>query len=94
MNVGAVSTLTTQSSPVSLSPRKTPVLPNPDSSPSDLSQAARPVYEALQSAWTVPASKAPAFVLPPSGGVLRLFEAVQAIAAERVYPAPIFSFAV
>jgi hypothetical protein len=61
----------------------------------NLSLAAAPVYQALQSAWAAADAHVPLFVLPPDGGsVLRLYEAVQAIAAERVYPAPVFSFAV
>lgn len=59
----------------------------------NLSQAAQPVFEALQSAAALPASANPTYVLPVMGSnYLRLFSAVQAIAAERVYPAPVFSF--
>jgi hypothetical protein len=60
---------------------------------SNLTQLAAPVYQALQSTAAFPASSDPAFVVPLGLGVLRLYEAVQAIAAERVYPAPVFSFA-
>jgi hypothetical protein len=59
----------------------------------NLTQLAAPVYQALQSTAAFPASSDPAFVVPLGTGVLRLYEAVQAIAAERVYPAPVFSFA-
>ena len=58
----------------------------------NLSQAAAPVFEALQSAAEFPPSMDPTYVLPVGGDYLRLFSAVQAIAAERVYPAPVFSF--
>ncbi len=58
----------------------------------NLSQAAFPTYQALQSAAVVPPSTDPTFVPPANGNALRLYSAVQAIAAERVYPAPIFSF--
>jgi hypothetical protein len=59
---------------------------------SNLSEAARPAFQALQSSASVPPSSNPGFVLPANGDFLRLFSAVSAIAAERVYPAPIFSF--
>jgi hypothetical protein len=58
----------------------------------NLSQAAKPVFEALQAAAAFPPSANPTYVLPANGNFLRLFSAVQAIAAERVYPAPVFSF--
>ncbi len=58
----------------------------------NLSQAAQPVFDALQSAAAFPPSADPTYVLPANGSFLRLFNAVQAIAAERVYPAPVFSF--
>ncbi len=59
----------------------------------NLSQLAAPVYQALQSTAAFPPSSDPTFVVPLGTGVLRLYEAVQAIAAERLYPAPVFSFA-
>jgi hypothetical protein len=59
---------------------------------SNLSEAAKPVFQALQATASVPPSSDPGFVLPANGDFLRLFSAVSAIAAERVYPAPIFSF--
>lgn len=58
----------------------------------NLSQAAQPVFAALQSVAAFPPSADPSYVLPPNGNFLRLFSAVQAIAAERIYPAPVFSF--
>lgn len=58
----------------------------------NLSEAARPVYEALQAAAAFPPSTNPAYMLPSNGNFLRLFSAVQAVAVERIYPAPIFSF--
>jgi hypothetical protein len=59
----------------------------------NLSEAAKPVFEALQSAAAFPPSATPTYVLPTDGSdFLRLFTAVQAIAAERIYPAPVFSF--
>ncbi len=58
----------------------------------NLSQVSKPVYEALQSAAAFPPSANPSYVLPPNSNFLRLFSAVQAIAAERIYPAPVFSF--
>jgi hypothetical protein len=58
----------------------------------NLSQVSKPVYEALQSASAFPPSANPTYVLPPNSNFLRLFSAVQAIAAERIYPAPVFSF--
>jgi hypothetical protein len=61
-------------------------------SAANLSQAAKPVFEALQSAAAFPPSADPTYVLPVNGNFLRLFSAVQALAAERVYPAPVFSF--
>ena len=67
--------------------RVEPVLPA-----GNLSQTAYPVYEALQAATTLPPSADPTFVPPPDGNALRLYAAVAAIAAERVYPAPVFSF--
>lgn len=63
-----------------------------DDASGNLSQAAKPVFEALQAAVALPPSSNPAFVLPANGDFLRLFAAVQAIAAERIYPAPVFSF--
>ncbi|MGA7569248.1 MAG: hypothetical protein WCC70_04755 [Candidatus Aquilonibacter sp.] len=60
----------------------------------NLSQTAYPTYQALQSVTAIPPSSDPTFVPPPNGNALRLYAAVQAIAAERVYPAPIFSFSV
>ncbi len=62
------------------------------SEPKNLSQAAYPVYQSLQAAATIPPSSDPMFVPPANGNALRLYSAVQAIAAERVYPAPVFSF--
>jgi hypothetical protein len=59
---------------------------------SNLSEAAKPVYQALVAAATIPPSTDPTFVPPSSGNALRLYSAVQAIAAERIYPAPVFSF--
>jgi hypothetical protein len=58
----------------------------------NLSEAAKPVFEALQSAAAFPPSAIPTYVLPTNGNFLRLFSQVQAIAAERIYPAPVFSF--
>jgi hypothetical protein len=58
----------------------------------NLSQTAYPTYQALQSVAGIPPSSDPTFVPPASGNALRLYSAVQAIAAQRVYPAPIFSF--
>lgn len=58
----------------------------------NLSQVAAPVYEALQSAAALPPSPNPTFIPPATGNALRLYAAVQALAAERVYPAPVFSF--
>ncbi|HEX8806219.1 MAG TPA: hypothetical protein VF741_04680 [Candidatus Aquilonibacter sp.] len=58
----------------------------------NLSEAAKPVFEALQSAAAFPPSTNATYVLPINGNFLRLFSAVQAVAAERVYPAPVFSF--
>jgi len=59
----------------------------------NLSEAAKPVYQALQSAAAFPPSANPSYVLPvQTGNFLRLFSTVQAIAAERLYPAPVFSF--
>ncbi len=58
----------------------------------NLSEAAKPVFDALQAAVALPPSSNPGYVLPANGNFLRLFSAVTAIAAERVYPAPIFSF--
>ncbi len=59
----------------------------------NLSEAAKPIFEALQSAAAFPPSANPTYVLPVNGSnFLRLFTAVQALAAERVYPAPVFSF--
>lgn len=58
----------------------------------NLSEAAKPVYEALQSAAALPPTTNPGYVLPANENILRLFSAVQAIAAERIYPAPVFSF--
>lgn len=60
--------------------------------PGNLTQAASPVYEALQAAATLPPSPNPTFIPPATGNALRLYAAVQALAAERVYPAPVFSF--
>jgi hypothetical protein len=68
------------------------VQPSTWASHANLSQAAQPVFEALQSAAAFPPSATPSYVLPPNSNILRLFSAVQAIAAERVYPAPVFSF--
>jgi hypothetical protein len=58
----------------------------------NLSEVSEPVYQALQSAAAFPPSANPGYVLPSNGNFLRLFNAVQAIAAERIYPAPVFSF--
>jgi hypothetical protein len=58
----------------------------------NLSEAAKPAFEALQASVALPPSSSPGFVLPANGNFLRLFSAVTAIAAERVYPAPVFSF--
>jgi hypothetical protein len=60
--------------------------------PKNLSDAAYPTYQALQSTGAIPPSTDPTFVPPPGGNALRLYSAVQAIAAERIYPAPVFSF--
>jgi hypothetical protein len=87
--VSPISALVTASS----TKAATAILSLPSAGP-NLSQAAAPVYAALQSAWALETSSAPAFILPPQGaGALRLFEAVAAIATERIYPAPVFSFA-
>jgi hypothetical protein len=59
----------------------------------DLSAAAAPTYRVLQGGGGLPASATPSFVLPANGrGFLALFNALQAIAVEHVYPAPVFSF--
>jgi len=58
----------------------------------NLSAAAKPVYEALQAAGSLPPAADPTFVLPANGDFFRLFSAIQAAQAERIYPAPIFSF--
>jgi len=68
------------------------VAPAPPAVPGNLSQAAQPVYDALQSAPALPPSATPLFIPPVNGNVLRLYAAVQALAAERIYPAPVFSF--
>jgi hypothetical protein len=94
MQVATVSAVSPLSALVTASSTKAGAIPSPHSAGPNLSQAAAPVYAALQSAWALETSSVPAFILPPAGAsVLRLFEAVAAIAAERVYPAPIFSFA-
>ncbi len=59
----------------------------------NLSQQAAPTYQVLQGGAGLPPSANPSFVLPPGGaGFLRLYAALEAIAVEHVYPAPIFSF--
>ena len=68
------------------------VVPAAPAAQGNLSQAAGPVYEALQAASTLPPAPNPTFIPPASGNALRLYAAVQALAAERVYPAPVFSF--
>jgi len=63
------------------------------SSLTNLTEASKPVYQALQSAAAYPPSTYPSYVLPTNtSSFLRLFSTVQAIAAERIYPAPVFSF--
>ncbi len=76
-------------SPVAQLARATPETPV---AKGNLSQVAAPVYEALQSAAALPPSPNPTFIPPATGNALRLYAAVQALAAERVYPAPVFSF--
>ncbi|MGC2128513.1 MAG: hypothetical protein WA629_00330 [Candidatus Aquilonibacter sp.] len=73
------------------------IAPGPRAEPAasasqNLSQAAYATYQVLQSVAGIPPSSDPTFVPPPNGNALRLYSAVQAIAAERVYPAPVFSF--
>jgi hypothetical protein len=59
----------------------------------NLSEQAAPVYQVLRAGATIPPSSAPGYVLPPYGhGFSQLFNAIQAIAVEHVYPAPVFSF--
>jgi len=64
----------------------------PSATLGNLSEAAKPTFQALQAAATLPPAANPAFVLPANGNFLRLFAALQAAAAERIYPAPVFSF--
>lgn len=65
----------------------------PVSQPANLSNEAASTFQVLQGGAASPASGSPAFVLPAdAAGFLRLYQALQAIAIERVYPAPIFSF--
>jgi hypothetical protein len=60
---------------------------------SNLSEQAAPTFRVLQGGGGLPPSGSPSFVLPPNGvGFLRIFTALEAIAVEHVYPAPIFSF--
>ena len=68
------------------------VAPSTLKAPGNLSAAAAPVYQALQAASSLPPSVSPSFILPANGNALRLYAAVQAIATERIYPAPVFSF--
>lgn len=68
------------------------VQPDASTAQGNLSQVAHPVYEALQAAATLPPSPNPTFIPPANGNALRLYAAVQALAAERIYPAPVFSF--
>jgi hypothetical protein len=59
----------------------------------NLTQQAASVFQVLRAGTTYPASSNPSYVLPVDGfGLSRLFSTLQAIAVERVYPAPIFSF--
>ena len=59
----------------------------------NLSQQAAKTYQVLQGGAGFPPSSDPTFVLPPDGrGFIQLFNTIQAIAVEHVYPAPIFSF--
>jgi hypothetical protein len=93
-----VSAIRSSEPTVAISPqpsRVVPATPTATALPaasSNLSEAAKPVYQALQAATTIPPSADPTFVPPSGGNALRLYAAVQAIAAERVYPAPVFSF--
>jgi hypothetical protein len=62
-------------------------------SPASLSAQAAPTFAVLQAGAGLPPSANPAYVLPASAqGFLRLFAALQAVAVERIYPAPVFSF--
>ena len=90
MNVPAVRP--TDATVVLTLPPASPVVARPASPVENLSAAAKPVFEALQATAALPPSSNPGFVLPANGDFLRLFSAVSAIAAERIYPAPIFSF--
>jgi hypothetical protein len=59
----------------------------------NLSQQAAGTYHVLSGGAAFPASNTPTFVLPANArGLIQLYNAIQAIAVERVYPAPIFSF--
>ena len=71
-----------------------PAAQNASSAPSgNLTQQAVKTYQVLQGGAGFPPSADPTFVLPPdSRGFVQLFNTIQAIAVEHVYPAPIFSF--
>lgn len=57
----------------------------------NLTQQAAKVFSVLRAGTTY--TSTPAYVLPANGvGLSRLFSTLQAIAVERVYPAPLFSF--
>jgi hypothetical protein len=59
----------------------------------NLSQQAASTYEILRGGAGFPPSAEPTFVLPTnSRGFEQLYNALQAVAVEHVYPAPIFSF--
>ncbi|HEY5340586.1 MAG TPA: hypothetical protein VIK27_06135 [Candidatus Aquilonibacter sp.] len=90
-----LSPVTTALTPDRGTPAATSAASAAASSPSNanLSQQAAPIYQVLQGGAGLPPSANPSFVLPPSGaGFLRLYAALEAIAVEHVYPAPIFSF--
>jgi hypothetical protein len=91
MNVSAIAPTDVT---VALSPSRPPVVAatQPPATLGNLSEAAKPAFEALQASVALPPSSSPGFVLPANGDFLRLFSAVSAIAAERIYPAPVFSF--
>jgi hypothetical protein len=59
----------------------------------NLTAAAAATYRVLGGGAAYPPSSTPSFVLPANGlGYLQLYQTLLAIAVERVYPAPIFSF--
>ena len=59
----------------------------------NLSQQAAGTYHVLSGGAAFPASNTPTFVLPANArGLIQLYNAIQAVAVERIYPAPIFSF--